>query len=193
MHKLSQQKELKEFNQIKNIDLCQALKGTPFSAHINMLFDTNEIIENLEVAFANLDCEICGKQAEIVYKGNEETPEQLYCKTHFYSYGFCSLPSLKLSHELRLHKVVLKDLERLMILLQERMEYFYIEDNKKDPVPFGEAKDSIDESFKQLQDSLKSLNSKIKKVNKDSNTKKNYEENKLKYESLSFVMYESEK
>ena len=108
---------------------------------------------------ANLDCEICSKQAEIAYKGNEGTPEQHYCKTHFYSYGFYFLPSQKLSHELRLHKVVLKNLERLIIRLKERMEYFLIEDNKKDPVPFGEAKDSIDERVKKLQNSLKSLNS----------------------------------
>ena len=124
-----------------------------------MLCDINEIIENLKVALANLDCEICSKKAEIAYKGNEGTPEQHYCKTHFYSYGFYSLPSQKLSHELRLKKIVLRNYERLMIILRERMENFLIEDNKKDPVPFGEAKDSIDESFKKLKNSLKSLNS----------------------------------
>ena len=52
--KISQLEEQTGFLQIKNIDLCQALKGTVFETQLNQLCDIKKIISSVEIGFARL-------------------------------------------------------------------------------------------------------------------------------------------
>ena len=51
---MSQLKNQTGFLQMKNIDLCQALKGTVFKTQLNQLCDIKQIISSVEIGFARL-------------------------------------------------------------------------------------------------------------------------------------------
>ena len=70
--KMSQLKNQTGFLQMKNIDLCQALKGTVFKTQLNQLCDIKQIISNVEIGFALLQWDECDQQAIVVCEGDQE-------------------------------------------------------------------------------------------------------------------------
>ena len=49
---------------------------------------------------------------------------------------------------------MLKELERHLIHVQEKIDYFHIENDKKDPILFEKVKGLIEEDFEQLKNLL---------------------------------------
>ena len=81
---------------------------------------------------------------------------------------------------------MLNELEKHLARLQERIEYFSIKNNKKNPVSFKKAKERIDDNFKELKTLLKNLASKCSLINqKGTNTIKS--KSKMSYEDLTFI------
>ena len=162
---MSQLKEQTGFLQIKNIDLCQALKGTVFKTQLNQLWDIKQIIKSVEIGFASLQWDDCDKQAIIVWEGNQETPFKLFCENHFEELGSYFKSSINLIHDLKLNVIKLNELERHLVRLQERIKYFSIEKNKKNSVLFQKVKENIDDNFKELNTLLENLASKSSWIN----------------------------
>ena len=154
--------EEKEFLQMKNIDLCKALKGTIFNTQLNKLWDIKQIIDNIEIGFASLQWDFWDKQATIVWEGNQE---KLYCEPHFEKFGSISKTSTILMHSLRFNRIVLKELERQLIRLQERIDYFHIQNDQKDYILYEKIRGFIDESFEELKILLESMTAKWLRIN----------------------------
>ena len=143
------------FLQMKNIDLCQALKGTVFETQFNQLCDIKQIISSVEIGFARLQWDECDQQAIVVCEGDQEASFKLFCEDHFEELGSYSKSSINLIHDLKLNVIMLNELERHLAHLQERMEYFSIKKDKKNPVLFKKVKGLIDDNFKELKTLLK--------------------------------------
>ena len=70
---------------------------------------------------------------------------------------------------------MLKELERQLIHVQERIDYFNIENDKKDPILYEKVKGLIEEDFEELKMLLKSLTVKCLEIsNVKTKTKENY-------------------
>ena len=117
---------------MENIDLCQALKGTVFKTKFNKLWDIKKIIRDIEVGFTSLIWDHCDQHANFACGGDKETPYKLYCEGHFEVLGSHFLFPINLINNLRYNTIVLNELERLLIHLQEKIEYFNIDNDKKE-------------------------------------------------------------
>ena len=80
----------------------------------------------------------------------------MYCKLHFEEFGSRIQPSINLKHSKNFNRIVLKELERHLIQVQERIDYFHIENDKKDPILYEKVKGLIEEDFEQLKNLLES-------------------------------------
>ena len=183
---MSQLKNQTGFLQMKNIDLCQALKGTVFKTQLNQLCDIKQIISSVEIGFARLQWDECDQQAFVVCEGDQEASFKLFCDNHFEELGSYSKSSINLIHDLKLNVIMLNELERHLARLQERMEYFSIKKDKKNPVMFKKVKGLIDDNFKELKTLLKNLASKCSLINQKG-TKTIKSKSKMSYEDLSFI------
>ena len=177
---------------MENIDLCQALKGTIFKTKFNKLWDIKKIIRDIEAGFTSLMCDHCNKQASFTWGGNQETPYKLYCEGHFEVFGSHFLSPINLKNNLRYYTIVLNELERLLIHLQEKIEYFNIDSDKKNPDLYQKVKGLIEDNFGELNTLLESLSSKCFRVNL-LNTKTISSNNKMKYENLTFIKDDCDK
>ena len=189
---MNQQKEKADFVQMENIDLCQALKGTIFNTMLNKLWDIKEIIGNIQIGFASLQWDHCDQQASIACEGDQETPYKLFCEGHFEVLGSHFKSSIILMHDLRYNTIMLNELEGHLIRLQERIEYFSIKNDKKNPVLFKKVKGLIDDNFRELNTLLESLTSKCNTI-KLLNTKTISSNTKIKYEYLTFIKDDCDK
>ena len=179
-------KKKTDSSQIKNIDLCQALKGTVFKTQLNKLWDIKSIIDNVKAGFASLRWDHCDKHARNACEGNQETPYKLYCKSHFKVFGTHYQNSIYLKQDLRYNTMILCELEGYLIRLQERIDYFNIENDKKDPKSYKKVKGLIEDNFGELKNLLESLSSKCMRINQLI-TKTTISNSKMKYEYLTFI------
>ena len=189
---MNQQKEKADFVQMENFDLCQALKGTIFNTMLHKLWDIKEIIGNIQIGFTSLQWDHCDQQASNACEGDQETPFKLYCEGHFEVLGSHFKSSIILMHDLRYNTIMLNELEGHLIRLQERIEYFSIKNDKKNPVLFKKVKGLIDDNFRELNTLLESLTSKCNTI-KLLNTKTISSNTKMKYEYLTFIKDDCDK
>ena len=87
---------------------------------------------------------------------------------------------------------MLNELERYLIRLQERIEYFNIENDNKNPKLYEKVKGLIEDNFGELCTLLESLASKCFRINQ-LNTKTISSNSKMKYEYLSFIKDDCDK
>ena len=189
---MNQQKEEADFVQMKNIDLCQALKGTIFNTILNKMWDIKEIIGNIQIGFTSLQWDHCDQQASNACEGDQETSYKLYCEGHFEVLGSHFKSSIFLMQDLRYNTIMLNELEGHLIRLQERIEYFNIQNDKKSPVLFKKVKVLIDDNFGELNTLLERLTSKWNRI-KLLNTKTISSNTKMKYEYLTFIKDDCDK
>ena len=189
---MNQMKEKADFDQMENFDLCQALKGTVFNTHLNKLWDIKKVIGNIEIGFARLQWNKCDQQAIYACVGNQETPYKLFCDGHFEKLGSNLKSSINLLHDLRLNVIMLNELERHLIRLQERIEYFSIDSDEKNPDLYQKVKELIEDNFGELKTLLESLASKCLRINHHK-AKTLSSDCKMKYEYLSFIKDDCDK
>ena len=83
----------------------------------------------------------------------------------------------------------MKSLERLLVVVQEQMEYLIGENSNKDMVAYNKIKEKLEEESGTLKNTLNDMTVKAKQIT----TKKTKTSKALKYELLSFVMPDSDK
>ena len=98
----------------------------------------------------------------------------MYCEPHFNELGSRIQHPINIKFSKKFNKIVLDELERHLIHVQERIDYFHIENNKKDPILFEKVKEIIEEDFEELKILLESLTAKCAKI---SQPKKKTKEN----------------
>ena len=153
------------FLQIKNIDLCQAMKGTVFKTQLNQLWDIKQIISWVKLGFSSLQWDDCNKQAIVACEGNKKNPFKLFCESHFEEDSSYFKSSINLISDFRLNVIILNELEGHLIHLQEKIEYFKIQKNEKNPVLYQKVNGLIDDNFEELNTLLKDLASKGSIIN----------------------------
>ena len=67
-------------------------------------------------------------------------------------------------HSLRYNKILLNELERYLIRLQERIDYFHIENDKKNPDLYDNVKRLIEINFEELKNLLESMTVKCLRI-----------------------------
>ena len=189
---MSQQTEKVDYVQMENIDLWQALKGTVFKTQLDKLWDIKKIIGDIEVGFISLQWDHCDKHASFACGGNKKIPYKLYCEGHFEVLGSHFLNPINLIYNQRYNTIMLNELERLLIHLQERIEYFNIDNDKKNPDLYQKVKGLIEDNFGELNTLLESLASKWNRISQFS-TKNISSNKKMKYEYLSFIKDDCDK
>ena len=88
----------------------------------------------------------------------------MYCEPHFNELGSRIQHPINIKFSKKFNKIVLGELERHLIHVQERIDYFHIENNKKDPILFEKVKRIIEEDFEELKILLESLTAKCVKI-----------------------------
>ena len=148
---MCQMKEEEDFVKMQNIDLCQALKGTIFKTRLNKLWDIKLITSNIKARFDELQCDYCDQQAIIASEWSQETTYQLFCEPHFNEFGSRIQHPINIKFSKKFNKIVLSELERHLIHVQERIDYFHIENDKKDPILFEKVKELLKKTLKNLK------------------------------------------
>ena len=166
LSEMCQLKEEEDFVKMENINLCQALKATIFDTHLEKLWDIKLITKSIKAGFDQLQCDHCDQQAKLASEWNQEGTYKLYCKLHFEMFGSLNQPSINLKHDKNLNKIVLKELEKYLIYVQERIDYFHSEKDKKDSILYEKDKELIMEGFDQLKNLLKTMTDKCSKLSK---------------------------
>ena len=87
---------------------------------------------------------------------------------------------------------MLNELERHLIRLQERVEYFSIENDKKNPDLYQKVKGLIEDNFGEIKTLLESISSKCFRIN-ELNIKTINSNSKIKYEYFSFLKDDCDK
>ena len=167
MLKLAQQKEMRESMQMDDFDLSHALNGTVFETNIDQLCDINQIILSIQMAFANLQCDHWDKQAVMAYEWSGESSYKLYCEDHYEEAGSWFQTSVNLMDNLRLNRIVLSELERLLVHVQVMIDYFHTKNTKKNPILYEKIKGLIEENLSELKNSLNNLTSKVLHIDEE--------------------------
>ena len=186
------QEEVEELMLLKKIDLINAFDAVVYRAKIdNKLCDVKMILSNVKYGFNQLMCtqSDCSKKAIMWYKRKNDTPAELYCEEHSDLIGPSSEGQHYFDSELKKDRKTLKSLERLLVVVQEQMEYLKSENTNKETAAYSNIKEKLEEEYEDLKNTLNDMTVKAKQI-----TTKKTKTNKLpKYELLSFVMPDSEK
>ena len=150
---------------MKNISFCQTLKATIVDTYLEKLWDIKLIIKNINAGFDHLKCDYqCDEQAKFASEWIQEATYKLYCKKHFDVHGSLSKPPTNLKQSKKYNQKLLKELEKLLIYVQERIDYFHIEKDKKDSELYEKDKEKIDEKFGQLKHLLNTMTFRCKEI-----------------------------
>ena len=164
LEEMSQLKEQTNFVQMENFDLCKALNGTVFKTNLTQLWDIKLITNNIKAWFDELQCDHCNEQAKIASEWNQETTYNLYCESHFKKFSSRIQNPITLKYSKKLNKIELSELERHLIHVQEKIDYFHIKNDKKDPILYEKVKGLIEKDFEELKNLLESLTAKCIKL-----------------------------
>ena len=186
------QEETESWMFLKSIDLTKALDAIVYRAKIdNKLCDVKMILSSVEYGFSQLLCTQCScyENAIMWHKNNNDNPAELYCEEHSNSVDPSSEGQFYLDSELKKDRKALKSLERLLVVVQEQMEYLNSKNTNKDMVTYTKIKEKLEEEYGDLKNTLNEMTVKAKQItaNKTKASKAN------KYEPLSFVMSDSDK
>ena len=157
---MSQQKEKADFVKMENINLWQALKGTIFKTVINKLWDIKKIIVNIETGYTSLQWDKCDQQASTAYEENQGTSYKLFCEEHFLKLGALYKSPINLNQDFRYNVIMLNELERQLIHLQERIEYFKVDYDEKNDDLYQKVKGLIEDNYELLKTLLENMASK---------------------------------
>ena len=186
------QEEVDSWMFLKNIDLTKALDAVVYRAKIdNKLCNVKVIQSSVEYGFSQLLCSQpdCSEKAIMWHKRSNDTPAELYCEEHSNLVDPSSEGQHDFDAELRKDRSALKSLERLLVVVQEQMEYLISENFNKDMVAYSNIKEKLEEEYGDLKNTLNDMTVKAKQIT----TKKTETSKALKYEPLSFVIPDSDK
>ena len=189
---IEDQKEVDSWMFLKNIDLTKALDAVVYRAKIdNKLCDVKMILSSVEYGFSQLFCTQpdCSEKAIMWHKSSNDTPAGLYCKEHSNLVDPSSEGQHDFDGELRKDRSTLMSLERLLVVVQEQMEYLISENFNKDMVAYSNIKEKLEEEYEDLKNTLNDMTVKAKQIT----TNKTKTSKAPKYEPLSFVMPDSNK
>ena len=110
----------------------------------------------------------------------------MYCEEHSNLVGPSSEGQHDFDDELKRDKSALKSLERLLVVVQEQMEYLTSENDNKDMVAYSNIKEKLEEEYVDLKNTLNDMTVKAKQITTKTSKAP-------KYEPLSFVMPDSDK
>ena len=120
---------------IKNIDLVKTLNAVVYHAKItNKLCDMKEVIENVEDIYEQFSWtqNCCGNKAISCLKQEESSLTYFFCKEHSYIVDSKSSDYHDLDRELSNTISDLKSMERLLVVVEEQMEYLKSKEINKD-------------------------------------------------------------
>ena len=186
------QEEVESWMFLKSIDLTKALDAIVYRAKIdNKLCDVKMILSSVEYGFNQLMCtqSDCSEKAIMWHKRSNDTPAELYCEEHSNLVDPSSEGQHDFDAELRKDKSALKSLERLLVVIQEQMEYLISENANKDMFAYSNIKEKLEEEYGDLKNTLNDMIVKAKQIT----TMKTKTSKAPKYEPLSFVMPDSDK
>ena len=155
---------LKDFDEVKDLDLTHALKTVVSGADSNKLCDIKSIIGKVHTVFAGLKCDTCGEHARKACKSDQETQYRLYCKTHFHENGSNSEPHLDLCDRLRYCKIVLNELDTQLVQLQDKVDLFNAESADKDQAEQERIHGCIQQNLEELKVALADMTEKTLKA-----------------------------
>ena len=177
---------------LKKIDLIKALDAVVYHAKIdNKLWDVKMIISSVEYGFSQLICSQsdCPEKAIMWHKRSNDTPAVLYCEEHSNLVDPLSENQHYFDGELKKDKKTLNSLERLLVVVQEQMEYLISENANKDMVAYNNITEKLEEEYEDLKNTFNDMTVKAKQIT----TNKTKASKAPKYEPLSFVMPDAEK
>ena len=186
------QEEVDSWMFLKSIDLIKALDAIVYRAKIdNKLWDVKMILSNVEYGFNQLLCtqSDCSEKAIMWLKRSKDTLAELYCEEHSNLVDPSSEGQHDFDGELIKDRSALKSLERLLVVVQEQMEYLISENVNKDIVAYSNIKEKLEEEYEDLKNTLNDMSVKAKQIT----TMKTKISQASKYELLSFVMPNSDK
>ena len=187
-----EQEEVDSWIFLKNIDLTKALDAVVYRAKIdNKLCDVKMILSSVEYGFNQLLCtqSDCSAKAIMWHKLSNDTPAELYCEEHSNLVDPSSKGQHYFESELKKDRSALKSLERLLVVVQEQMEYLISENINKDMIAYSNIKEMLEVEYGDLKNILNDMTVKAKLIA----TKKTKTSKFPKYEPLSFVMPDSNK
>ena len=129
----------------------------------------------------------CCNKAIAVSKVKSDTPAQLYCDIHAESIDLSSEELHILETELKEAIGALESMERMLLILQEQMEYMRCKDIDLDKIALERVEGQIVDEYKSLTSNLNEMMVKAKQSTIDGSKSQ-----ALRYESFSFVKPDSE-
>ena len=176
---------------LKEIDLVRVLDATVYNAKIdNKLCDVKMIISSIKKGFNNLVCTQVGciHKAVMWHKLSNDTPAELYWEKHSNLVDPHIEGQNDFDAERRKDISILESLERLLVVVQEQMEFLKDDNLKKDKIAYSSIKDMLYEKFNYLKYTLKEMSMKAQQIV----TEEIKAKIKPRYEPLTFVKKDSE-
>ena len=153
---------------LEKLDLIKNLNAIVYHAKINnQLCNIQEIIANVEYGFSQLKCSNHGwSESKVVkiLKIDNDSSTKFYCINHLKEADSSSEGYHDVDIELKNIKQALNSLEKLLIVLQDQMEYLKSEDSNKDTKAYNRIKDQLDDEYSNLINSLNSITTKSKQI-----------------------------
>ena len=119
---------------LKEVDLISVLDATVYNAKIdNKLCDVKMIISSIKKGFNNLVCTQVGciHKAVMIHKISIDAPAELYWKEHLNLVDIINEDLYDIDAELRKDILILESLEKLLVVVQEQIEYLKTDNPKR--------------------------------------------------------------
>ena len=161
------QEKVERWMFLKKIDLINVFDAVVYRAKIdNNLWDVKMILSSVEYGFNQLMCNQsdCSEKAIMWYKHKNDTPAELYCEEHSNLIDPSSEGQHYFDGELKKDRKTLKSLERLLVVVQEQMEYLVSENANKDMVAYSSIKEKLEEEYGDLKNTLNDMTVKAKQI-----------------------------
>ena len=159
------QEQTENIMMLGELDFIKALDAIVYSAIIdNNLWDVKEIIQNIKYGFGELKCTQldCWNEAIMCQEINSNYPAELFCNIHSKSVD----PSRGNLHnfEAGLKKDIeaLESMEKMLLILQEQMEYIKSKDAVIDIIAYNRVKMQINAEYDDFTTNLNDMMMKAK-------------------------------
>ena len=177
---------------MEDFDLIDALDAKVYKLDTtNPNFNINDLIVKINNGFSKLICTQpkCNQKAIMYFKNLGDTSTKLYWEEHTKLSGNNYILLKNLDDEFKRNILILKNLEKKLIILDVQMEYIRDEDAGKHYYKYYKLKEDIFIEYKSLEETLSKIIQKAELINKHY-IMINKEE---QYESLLFVEQDSNK
>ena len=152
-----------ELIQPENIDLAKVFNGTIYTVKLEKMLDSKDIINKIDNWRKNLKCsnESCNSNATMTYL--HENSAEIFCEVHANMTEHLTKPHL-FENEHTINKLALSDLEKQLVLVQERIWFINSEAVIKNFNLYESKRIDIDWKLDELRNSIKMLNRKINSI-----------------------------